>query len=158
METRRGPNTEPWGTPRERYEGVEDELLTVMDWNSRILKVKCETNRELCTATHANSFRYLRSFSSTDFINPFLSLSLVNMSSDRAVFITYSSALVMSVMELRRRQGTRCLSVARVLLFPASGAYSLFGVQGCICILSSRGRMFRRIWGGHRVRGLSSGK
>ncbi len=98
----------------------------------------------MCTFT----FKYLRSFSKTDFINPFLSLSLANMSSDRAVFIAYSSALVMRVMELRRRQGTRntpFLSAARVCPLPVSEALSLFGVQGRICILSSRGRTFSRI-------------
>lgn len=70
------------------------------------------------------------------------------MSSVRAVFITYSSALVISVMELRRRQGTRnmpFLCVAWVSQFPISEV-SPFGFQGRICILSRRGRMFRRIW------------
>lgn len=96
----------------------------------------------------SQQFKHLRSFSNTDFINPFLSLSLVNMSSDRAVFITYSSALVISVMELRRRQGTRNMPffcVAWVSQFPISEV-SLFGFQGRICILNRRGRMFRRIW------------
>lgn len=71
------------------------------------------------------------------------------MSSERAVFITYSSALLMRVMELRRRQGTRnmpFLPVAIVSPFENFETSSLFGVQGRICILSRRGRMFRRIW------------
>lgn len=90
-----------------------------------------------------------RSFSSTDFISPFLSLSLENMSSDRAVFIEYSSALVMSVMELRRRQGTRNISfpsVVRVSRFLISEAPSLLGIQRRICIFRKRGRTFKRTW------------
>lgn len=74
------------------------------------------------------------------------------MSSDRAVFIAYSSALVISVIELRRRQGARnaaFLPVDGISSLPVSDA---FGVHGCICILSSRGRTFRRIWGWDRVR------
>lgn len=93
--------------------------------------------------------KHSRSFSSTDFISPFLSLSLENMSSDRAVFIAYSSALVMSVMELRRRQGTRNIpfpSVAKVSRFWISDVLSLFGVQGRILIFSKRGRIFKRTW------------
>lgn len=103
----------------------------------------------MATFTHTNWFKHLRSFSKTDFINPFLSFSLANMSSERAVFIAYSSALLMRVMELRRRHGTRnmpFLPGAIVSPFPISEALSLFGVQGRICILSRRGRMFRRIW------------
>lgn len=76
------------------------------------------------------------------------------MSSDRAVFIIYSSALLMRVMELRRRQGTRntpFLSLVSVPPFAVSELLSVFGVHGCICILSSRGRMFRKIWKGQRV-------
>lgn len=101
----------------------------------------------------------LRSFSSTDFISPFLSFSLENMSSDRAVFITYSSALVMSVMELRRRQGTRNIpfpfpSVAKVFWFLISEVLFLFGVQGRIRIFSKRGRIFKRIWRLARVQRL----
>lgn len=104
-----------------------------------------------CTGalTDAILRKHSRSFSSTDFISPFLSLSLENMSSERAVFIAYSSALVMSFMELRRRQGTRnmsFLSVARVSLFLISEAPSLLGVQGRICIFSKRGRIFKRTW------------
>lgn len=101
------------------------------------------------TLSDAIVLKHSRSFSSTDFISPFLSLSLANMSSDRAVFIAYSSALVMSVTELRRRQGTRNIpfpSVAKVSWFVISEVLSLFGVQGRICIFSKRGRIFKRTW------------
>lgn len=97
--------------------------------------------------TDASLRKHSRSFSSTDFISPFLSLSLENMSSDRAVFIAYSSALVMSVMELQRLQGTRKMpfpSVVRGSLFIISEVLSLLGVQGRICIFSKRGRIFKR--------------
>lgn len=116
--------------------------------------------RHLCANIHAFTaalvlssdvivLKHSRSFSSTDFINPFLSLSLENMSSVRAVFIAYSSALVMSITELRRRQGTRNISfpsVAKVSRFLISEALSLFGVQGRIRIFSKRGRIFKKTW------------
>lgn len=116
--------------------------------------------RHLCANIHAFTaalvllsdvivLKHSRSFSSTDFINPFLSFSLENMSSVRAVFITYSSALVMSVTELRRRQGTRNISfpfVAKVSRFLISETLSLFGVQGRIRIFSKRGRIFKKTW------------
>ena len=90
-----------------------------------------------------------RIFSRAVFIKPFLSRSRVNMSSDLAVFITYSSALAMRHRELRRRQGTGGTSSwlpapPRVLL-PVSRLLSLVGVHGRIRIRSRRGRMLRRI-------------
>lgn len=54
------------------------------------------------TDTLLRMCKYLRSFSNTDRINPFLCLSWSNTSSDRAIFSEYSSALVMRTTELRR--------------------------------------------------------
>lgn len=126
---------------------ADTELLVCSSIQS-VICMRMSTHLQLYShSIDASPPKHSRSFSSTDFISPFLSLSRENMSSDRAVFVAYSSALVMSVMELRRLQGTRKTpfpSVARGSRFIISEVLSLLGVQGCICIFSQRGRTFKR--------------